>query len=115
MPGQNRLLVAAKLRRPDRASLPVALHQLDHTTGADAEYPPNLAPRAAGLDHSNHPLPKVHRIWFRHPCWPPPSGQDQPQLDLIRESPYRFKLSGIRSSRLLKKSAEKPLVFVVLA
>jgi hypothetical protein len=70
---RNRLrLVTAHLARRYAAGLAQALHPVDG--GADAN--PELLGRtvtgqAATQNRRNHPLAKINRIRFAHPCWPP--------------------------------------------
>src|SRR6266478_6440037 len=54
--------------------------------------------QATLIDGRNHPLAKIHRIRFAHPCWPPPASmlnQSRPDLGI----PNRINLTSSRSSR----------------
>jgi hypothetical protein len=57
-----------------------------------------MARQAAGLNRRDHPLTKINRVRFAHPCWPPfPASmlnQNPPDLGILN----RFRLNSYRSN-----------------
>src|SRR6266852_9528867 len=73
MLARNRLrLVTAHLARRNAACLTQASHPIDGRADAHPELLRGpVARQAAGQNRRNHPLAKIKRIRFAHPCWPP--------------------------------------------
>src|SRR6266545_338055 len=70
---RNRLrLVTAHLARRNAPGLTLALHPVNGGADANPELLRSPVTRQpAGHDRRNHPLPKINRVRFAHPCWPP--------------------------------------------
>lgn len=70
---RNRLrLVTAHLAWRHAAGLTQTPHPVDSRADADPELLCRpVARQAAGLNRRNHPLAKIKRVRFAHPCWPP--------------------------------------------
>ena len=66
---------------------------------ADLIAPRRRAPaHRAPLHRVNHPITQVLRIWLRHPCWPPPSQQVEPEATRFGNPP-EFKPNAARSRK----------------
>jgi hypothetical protein len=64
-----------------------------------------MARQAAGLNRRDHPLAKINRVRFAHPCWPPfPASmlnQNPPDFGILN----RFRLNSYRSKCTVAKAA----------
>ena len=67
VPGELRLLVAAEITRPETSRRLNALHQLDHETHADGEWPP-LAARTSPLHGASHTLAEIVGVGLAIPA-----------------------------------------------